>query len=232
MPGGRTTDGRTKEDAESLRRRAARITSTALITAGLVLLVDVGITLAWGEPLSALRTALAQREAGQELERLEADFARADAHFDRARVPKLGERLERRAESGDAVGRIRIPAIDVTQVIVEGTDTASLRRGPGHYPETVLPGQRGTVGIAGHRTTYGAPFRRIDEIERGDEIVVETPYARFVYRFERSRIVDPSQVGVVRDVERDRLVLTACHPLYSAAERYVVFARQVEVHRP
>lgn len=96
----------------------------------------------------------------------------------------------------------------------------------------MLPGQRGTVGIAGHRTTYGAPFRRIDEIERGDEIVVEMPYARFVYRFERSRIVDPSQVGVVRDVERDRLVLTACHPLYSAAERYVVFARQVEVHRP
>jgi len=97
------------------------------------------------------------------------------------------------------------------------------------------PGSKGVrfkVGIAGHRTTYGAPFRRIDETERGDEIVVEMPYARFVYRFERSRIVDPSQVDVVRDVERDRLVLTACHPLYSAAERYVVFARQVEVHRP
>ncbi|MGH6886946.1 MAG: class E sortase, partial [Geminicoccales bacterium] len=136
------------------------------------------------------------------------------------------------ARRGHAVGRIRIPAIDVDKVVVEGTDTASLRKGPGHYPGTVLPGRPGTTAIAGHRTTYGAPGRRIDEIERGDEIVVEMPYARFSYRFERSRIVDPSHVGVVRDVDHDRLVLTACHPLYSASQRYVVFARLVGVGPP
>jgi sortase A len=197
-----------------------------------VILADVGVTLAWGEPLSALRAWLAQREAAEDLERLESEFERRGNRFDPDRLPTLARRLERRAERGDAVGRIRIPAIDVDQVVVEGTETASLRNGPGHYPGTVLPGQGGTVGIAGHRTTYGAPFRRIDEIEPGDELLLETPYAGFVYRFERSRVVDPSRVGVVRNVDHDRLVLTACHPLYSAAQRYVVFARQVTVRAP
>jgi len=214
------------------RSRWARIASTALITAGLVVLLDVAVTLAWAEPLSALRTALAQRDAAAELERLEADFATPRDRFDPTRVPALAARLERGARPGDAIGRIRIPAVDVSKVIVEGTDTASLRKGPGHYPDTVLPGQPGTTAIAGHRTTYGAPFRRIDDIERGDEIVIEMPYARFKYRFERSRIVDPGQTGVVRDVGHDRLVLTACHPLYSAAQRYVVFARLIKVRPP
>jgi sortase A len=224
-------DGRAS-GPDSLRRRAVRIASTALITAGLVVLADVGVTLAWGEPISALRAWLAQREAAEELERLETEFDPPGARFDPGRLPSLAERLERRSEAGDAIGRIRIPAIDLSRVLVEGTDTGSLRDGPGHYPDTVLPGQGGTVGVAGHRTTYGAPFRRIDDIEPGDELVLEMPYADFVYRFERSRIVDPSRVGVVRNVAHDRLVLTACHPLYSAAQRYVVFARQVEVRPP
>jgi len=223
---------RSSVSPQPLRLRATRIASTALITAGLVILADVGVTLAWGEPISGLRTWIAQRDAAEELERLEADFASRADRFDPRRVAALARRLQRGAERSRAIARIRIPAIDVDQVVVEGTDTGSLRRGPGHYPETVLPGQRGTVAIAGHRTTYGAPFRHIDEIDRGDQIVVETPYADLVYRFERSRIVDPSQVGVVRDVGQNRVVLTACNPLYSAAERYVVFAREVDVRAP
>jgi sortase A len=167
-----------------------------------------------------------------ELEELESEFATFGDRFNRAHVPALAARLERRTPPGHAIGRIRVPAIDVNKVVVEGTDTSSLRKGPGHYPETVLPGQRGTTAIAGHRTTYGAPFRDIDEIERGDEIVVEMPYAHFIYRFERSRIVDPSRTEVVRNVAHDRLVLTACHPLYSAAQRFVVFARLVGVRGP
>jgi sortase A len=195
-------------------------------------MLDVAATLAWAEPLSALRAALAQREAAEQLEELESEFGASGGRFDRKRLPALAARLEREAEPGHAIGRIRIPAIEVNQVVVEGTDTASLRKGPGHYSESVLPGERGTTAIAGHRTTYGAPFRRIDDIERGDDIVVEMPYARFAYRFERSRVVDPSQIGVTRDVARDRLVLTACHPIYSASERYVVFARLVGVQPP
>ena len=92
-----------------------------------------------------------------------------------------------------------------------------------------MPGLPGTVAIAGHRTTYLAPFRNINELHKGDRIALEMPYANFTYRVQGVRIVSPSEYSVVRRVGYDRLVLTACHPLYSAAQRIVVFARQVGV---
>jgi sortase A len=109
--------------------------------------------------------------------------------------------------------------------MVEGTDHDSLTKGPGHYPDTPLPGQRGTVGIAGHRTTYLAPFRKVDKLKKGDPVIVDMTYGRFVYTVEKTKIVDPSQTEVKRKVGYDRLILSACHPPYSAAERIVVFAR-------
>ena len=112
-------------------------------------------------------------------------------------------------------------------VVIQGTDTSSLEKGPGHYPQTPFPGQGGTVGIAGHRTTYLAPFRHIDSMKRGDLIRLEMPYAKFVYRVQGTAIVEPSDVGIVRKVGYERLVLSACHPLYSASQRYIVFARMV-----
>jgi sortase A len=143
----------------------------------------------------------------------------------RRRLAFQARALGRRAEPGDALGRLRIPAIGLSAVVVQGTGAGELRTGPGHYTDTPLPGQRGTVAIAGHRTTYGAPFRRVDDLARGDRIELRMPYGRFAYRVERTRIVAPTQVDVVDRVAYDRLVLTACHPLYSAAQRIVVFAR-------
>ena len=125
----------------------------------------------------------------------------------------------------EAIGRIEIPRIDLDIVVVQGTDTASLQKGPGHYKATSIPGQPGTVAIAGHRTTYLAPFRQIDEIEDGDEIRIEMPYGAFTYVVEKHEIVDPGQVEIIEPVGYERLVLTACHPLYSAAQRYAVFAK-------
>ena len=131
-----------------------------------------------------------------------------------------------RCATGEGIGRIKIPSIDRPRtVVVEGTDTATLQKGPGHYPDTAFPGQGKTIGIAGHRTTYLAPFRHIDEIADGDEIVLEMPYGTFTYEVEKHEIVDPCQVEIVDDVGYERLVLTACHPLYSAAQRWAVFAR-------
>ena len=105
-----------------------------------------------------------------------------------------------------------------------------MRKGPGHYPKTSFPGEGGTVAVAGHRTTYGAPFRTIDKLKRGDEVVMEMPYGRFTYDVERTQIVSPSATEVVRRVPgRERLVLSACHPLYSAAQRIVVMARLAHV---
>ena len=115
----------------------------------------------------------------------------------------------------------------LNMVLIQGTDTASLEKGPGHHPETPFPGQGGTVGIAGHRTTYLAPFRHIDSMKPGDRVVLAMPYGRFSYRVQRTAVVDPSDVGVVRKVGYERLVLSACNPLYSAEQRFIVFARLV-----
>jgi len=206
-------------------RRLAGIASVALLTAGAVIALDVGLTLAWGEPMSTLRGWLAQRQAANELVELEESFADVAPRGDRRPVSRLARLQLRQSETGQPIGRLLIPAIELNIVAVEGTDSATLKKGPGRYPETAFPGQGRTVAIAGHRTTYLAPFRRINELGPGDEVVLEMPYGTFTYRFAKQRIVEPSQVGVVRDVGYERLVLTACHPLYSAAQRIVVFAR-------
>jgi sortase A len=216
-------------------RRPLRALSTVLITAGLLLLIDAGLTVTWQEPVSAVYAHFVQNGLDDDLRKLE--LAQPDAidlaalrslENERARLAFLARALRRRSDRGAAVARIRIPKIDLSRAVVNGTDTASLRKGPGFYDDHPFPGAPGTVAIAGHRTTYGAPFRHIDRLRKGDEITIEMPsYGLFTYRVERSRIVEPTQVSVVRRVSFDRLVLSACHPLYSAAKRIVVFARFV-----
>jgi sortase A len=215
--------------------RVARILSTVLITAGLVVMADVGLTVAYREPISSLYGELQQNKAEDQLADLEsryptaADLAaiRGVRGIERkARV--LAQRFGDQAREGEAIGRLIAPDMGTTVVVVQGTDTASLQRGPGHYPDTGFPGEGETIGIAGHRTTYLAPFRHIDDMKRGDSVTVEMPYGTFTYRVQKTEIVDDSAVGVVRDVGYERLVLTACHPLYSAAQRYVAFARLVD----
>jgi sortase A len=126
--------------------------------------------------------------------------------------------------AGDAMAQIRIPAIGVDKIVVEGVEVSDLKRGPGHYPDSPLPGQPGNAAIAGHRTTYGAPFNRIDELEQGDEILVSTMQGSFRYEVREQLIVRPDQVEVLQDFDDDRLTLTACHPKYSARQRIVVVA--------
>jgi sortase A len=212
--------------------RLTRIVSIMLITAGIVVLADAGLTLVWQEPFSAAYGAFKQGQAEDELNDLEDEYptaadvaAIAGVRGTAAKARVLADRFEPRLQQGHAIGRIKIDRIGLDIVVVQGTDTATLQKGPGHYTATPIPGQRGTVAIAGHRTTYLAPFRRIDEIRDGDEIRVEMPYAAFTYTVEKHEIVDPSEVGIIKPVGYPRLVLTACHPLYSAAQRWALFAR-------
>jgi sortase A len=217
-------------------RAVLRATSTVLIAAGVLLLMDAGLTLAWQEPVSALYARLNQNALGGDLEKLEdagptplEERALKSLPDNKRRLAFLARSLKRRLDDGEAAGRIRIPEIGAKFVVVKGTGDDDLRKGPGFFPETPLPGAGGTVAIAGHRTTYAAPFRSVDDLEKGDEIIVEMPYARFEYKVERTRIVDPNAIWVIQRVGYERLVLSACHPLYSAAQRIVVFARQVRV---
>jgi sortase A len=137
---------------------------------------------------------------------------------------------------GEATAHLRIPAIGVDKIVVEGVALPDLKKGPGHYPNTPLPGQEGNAAIAGHRTTYGAPFNRIDELVAGDEIFVETVQGEFRYLVTEQLIVSPTQVEVLDDKGDNRLTLTACHPKYSARQRIVVVAElapeEVALPRP
>jgi sortase A len=126
---------------------------------------------------------------------------------------------------GEPIGDIRIPVIGINQVVVEGTNTPDLRKGPGHYTGTPLPGQSGNASIAGHRTTYGHPFYNLDSVKVGDPIVLTTLQGIFVYDATRSFVVSPSDTTVVDNVFADRLTLTTCNPRFSATTRLVVQAK-------
>jgi sortase A len=216
-------------------RRALRTLSTVLILSGSLLLLDAGLTVMWQEPVSAIYARVTQNSLGGDLKDLEQarptqleQRVLSKLPTNQRRTAFLARSLKRRLKSGQAAGRLRIPAIGATSVVVDGTDGASLRKGPGFFPEAPYPGARGTVAIAGHRTTYRAPFRNIDDLKKGNRIIVEMPYGRFTYKVERKRIVTPDSLWVLRRARYDRLILSACHPLYSAAKRIIVFARLVE----
>jgi sortase A len=204
-----------------------RALGTVLIALGLLALADVAVTLAWQEPVSALRAGRAQHRLAGQLRALELATPRRLA--DRAHVAAGARALARTRHDGQAIAELRIPRIGLRTIVVRGTTPADLRAAPGLLDGTVLPGQRGTTAIAGHRTTYGAPFRHLDALRRGDAITLRLPYGTFRYAVEGRRIVYPKDVGILRRVGHDRLVLSACHPLFSAARRIVVLARLVQV---
>lgn len=210
-------------------RRALRILSVALITAGIVILIDAAVTLAWKEPISAIYGHFQQSRAEDELATLERDFrdrAKVDSRLSTERqAAALAARFADDIKTGDAIGRIEVPAVGIDFVFVQGTEASDLERGPGHYPDTALPGQGRTIGIAGHRTTYLAPFRSIADIQEGDEVLLKMPYGAFTYEVTRTKVVEPTRTDIVDDTGRELLVLTACHPPYSAAQRYAVFAK-------
>jgi sortase A len=180
-----------------------------MMVSGTLLIADATVTLLWQEPVSAY---VADKNQG----------TLKKAFFD---PPERV--IHRRPLKGDAIAKIMIPSIGVSKYVVQGTDVDSLRKGPGHYPETPLPGEPGTTAIAGHRTTYGAPFRHIDEVQRGEPITIDMPDGRFIYRVQGTKVVDDQDLSVLDRVGYQRLVLSACHPLYSAAQRIIVFSRQV-----
>jgi sortase A len=204
------------------------------ITAGVLILLFVVYQL-WG---TGIREAQAQN-------RLEDDFAEVLADVEptttsttsttSATTTTIAEGTEEEppetvpalepVPEGDPTARIRIPKIGVDKIVVEGVSLRDLKKGPGHYPESPLPGQEGNAAIAGHRTTYGAPFNRIDELVAGDEIFVETVQGEFRYVMSEQLIVSPEQVDVLDDKGDNRLTLTACPPKYSARERIVVVAQ-------
>jgi sortase A len=207
---------------------------------GVVLLVWAMVILFFGDPVTALYQDWRQHQMAGQLNEEFKQF-RSSAPFSNnkrerpspAAIQGAAWRFSRQASAGRPIGRIVIARIGLSKVVVNGTDWgADLSRGPGRYPQSSWPGMRKVTAIAGHRTTFGAPFRRIDELARGDEIRLLMPYGTFTYRVFSHRIVPSSDWSILRKRGFDTLVLSACHPLYSASHRWIVFARLVSVTAP
>jgi sortase A len=210
-----------------------RALATAAMVIGALGVADGVAALVWQEPITALAASRAQHHLAQELSTLESRAPSPSQLRELRTVPDAApraalaaRRLRTTVADGDPVGRIVLPTLDRSFVMVAGDGTADLRKGPGLYSGTPFPGENGTTAIAGHRTTYGAPFRKINELKTGDRIELRMPYGTFTYAVTGRKIVQPSDVDVVHR-RGPGLVLSACHPVYSAAQRIVVFAKQV-----
>ena len=211
----------------------------SVLGAGVALVAWVGVTLVWGDPFTSLYTRHAQHGLARELDRTDATWREADRRGSTGRATTRdvavllrtrARRFERSLRNGVPIGRIVIPRIHLEMVVVEGTTTSDLERGPGHYDaasgvDTSLPGLGAVIAIAGHRTTFLHPFRHIDELRPGDKIYLRMPYGTFRYSVYFQRVVEPTDWSILRPRPYEKLVLTACHPLYSASHRLAVFAR-------
>ena len=213
--------------------RALRAVALALIAFGGLALLDAGVTMVWQEPVTALYALIQRQGLSGALSRVEraaptATERRALASLadERSRIAYLAREARRHAGNGSPIGRILIPQLGASYIVIDGTDTGDLIKGPGLYRETRFPGIVGTTAIAGHRTTYLAPFRDINSLRPGNHILLNMPYAHFTYTVTGQRVVSPSDLSAATSqVDYSRLVLSACTPLFSAEKRLLVYAR-------
>jgi sortase A len=214
-------------------RRTARIAGAALIAAGMLTLAWTLVVWRWQDPFTALYTHWEQRGLARQLDRELARFrplrVDGDLAAEEQGVAREATHFRSQARRGQAIGWISIGRLGLNMVLVNGTDHDSLTRGPGRDLRTYMPGQNRLVYIAGHRTTYLAPFSHIDAIRPGDIVRLQMPYGTFVYRAYAHRIVSARDLAVLRSPRHELLELQACHPRFFASHRYIVYARLVAV---
>ena len=202
-----------------------------LVTLGLLILLFVTYEL-WG---TGIFTARAQTHLKSQFDRQLAQIQKDNPVVTVSPTPgkphrvtttTINPKLLVAPPEGDVLARIIIPKIGVDWAVVEGVQLVDIAKGPGHYPGTPLPGQIGNAAIAGHRTTHGAPFYRVDELTIGDKIQIKTFAGNFTYVVTKKPFaVDPTDYGVVANTPDAELTLTSCNPRYSAAQRIVIRAR-------
>jgi sortase A len=229
-------------------RRAVRWLGTLMIAAGVLCLVWALLVWRWQDPFTAVITHLEQRELASGYEQQVAEFERsapapapqadpgpettpaAPSVVDlRRRVRSDARAYRRQVARGEAVGRLKVPRLGLNMIVVNGTDAHTLRKGPGRYLGSAMPGEGELVYVAGHRTTYSAPFSKIEKLRRGDPVTFELPYGTFQYRITRHVIVEATALEVLRSRGREVLALQACHPRFFASHRYIAYAEPVRV---
>jgi sortase A len=216
--------GRAQDDlAADFGRRRADVETTA---------TDGATTTTVSEVTAEPAVSPPQRDETAELPSFDNPVIVADFEPTQVTLPEVPETITLRAEPtpamGEAVGRIVIEEIAVDWFVGEGIEPWDLSRGPGHGPWSPLPGQPGNSVISGHRTTYGAPFNRLDELEAGDRITIETLIGIHTYEVVGIAIVEPDDVWTVDHMDGAWLTLTTCHPEFWSYERLVVFSKLVD----
>ena len=217
-------------------RRGVRIVGTAMAVVGVAMLTWVIVVWRWQDPFTALYTHWKQHQLARSYDRL----------YERYRPAPLGRgvtslaatrrtiareaRLYRfQSRRGQAIGRIKVPRLGLSMTLVNGTDHDSLTKGPGRDLRTYMPGQGELIYIAGHRTTYLAPFAHIERLRDGDFVILEVPYATFRYRIFKHRIVEAHDLSVLRSHHRELVELQACHPRFFATQRYIAYGTLVRI---
>lgn len=207
-----------------------------MVIAGVAVLAWVLVVWRWQDPFTAVYTHWKQHQLAQSYKHRFAEYhptrlARAGVSVSTTRQTIAREaRLYRlRSHRGQAIGRIRVPELGLSMILVNGTDHDTLKKGPGRDLRTFMPGENRLVYIAGHRTTYLAPFSHIDRLRAGDRVTIEVPYATFVYSVTHHRIVQATDLSVLRSPRHELLELQACHPRFFASHRYIAYADLMRV---
>jgi len=225
-----------------VRTRSSALRRTRRFVGNIVLVVGVGVLLwtfvvwQWNDPFTSLYTRWQQHKLTATHALIVEQYkpkrpipASATPRQEAAAIAKEARRLRAGAATGAPIGRIVVPRLHLNMLFVNGTDSESLKRGPGRDERTYMPGQGQLVYIAGHRTTYLAPFSAIDKMRPGDRITLSMPYGTFVYAVTGHSIVDGNDLSVLVSRGTERIALQACHPRFFATHRYIVWAKPVTV---
>jgi len=215
-------------------RRPLRILGTVMVAAGALMLVWAFLVWQWQDPFTALYTTWKQHQLTSQYDKRAAAFQPHDVSHtslaaERRTIARDAKRYRHQSGRGEAIGRIRVPRMGVNMILVNGTDHETLKKGPGRDLRTFMPGENRLVYIAGHRTTYLAPFSHIDKLRVGDKVTITVPYGAFVYSVTGHRIVPADDLSVLRSPRHEQLELQACHPRFFATHRYIAYARLVRV---
>jgi sortase A len=218
-------------------RVALRASGALLVLGGVLVLAWVVAVWQWQDPITLV---LNKREQAKLASAYEARVAlvqpkpvptpaKPTAAELAARYRRSAVAYRRSTGVGDPIGRLVVPRLGLNVVVAYGTDTETLKKGPGLHPPTWFPGQGLLTYVAGHRTTYGAPFSHIDKLERGDRVTFELPYGTFRYVITGHRIVRANQLEVLKPRGREEIALQACWPRFFASHRYIAYAKLVRV---
>jgi len=214
-------------------RRALRILGTVLAVTGALMLIWALVVWQWQDPFTALYTKWKQHELTSQYDErtrsFEGSISNTTPAAEQASIARAAQRYRANSKRGQAIGRLRIPRMGLSMIFVNGTDNETLKKGPGRDQRTFMPGENRLVYIAGHRTTYLAPFSHIDSLRLGDRVTIEVPYGTFIYSVTRHRIVVATDLSVLRSPRHELLELQACHPRFFASHRYIAYAQLVRV---